>query len=191
MKRRDNDFVSDGGVSYLYLRNKLDEVVGEVILDTEDLEKVLNKGAWYITQKGYATCDGRNFSGRGKTSMHRFILNAPKDAQVDHSNGNRLDNRKANLQIVNGFLNQQNRAGANKNNRSGYRNVHWHKQSGRWAVIIVHNGKTHSCGLWDTPEEANEVAIEKRKEFGVYNGQDKIPAQRANAEVLPKGELRI
>lgn len=42
--------------------------------------------------------------------MHRYILNAKKeDNQIDHINGNRLDNRKSNLHFVTRSQNIQNR----------------------------------------------------------------------------------
>jgi hypothetical protein len=32
--------------------------------------------------------------------MHRFLMDAPVEMQVDHRNGDCLDNRKANLELV-------------------------------------------------------------------------------------------
>ena len=34
------------------------------------------------------------------TLMHRFLLNAPKDMVVHHRNGNTLDNRRCNLEVI-------------------------------------------------------------------------------------------
>jgi len=42
-------------------------------------------------------------------TMHRFILNAPKGSEVDHKNGNGLDNRRANIRICTRSENMRNR----------------------------------------------------------------------------------
>ena len=50
--------------------------------------------------------------------MHRFILNPSRKMQVDHINGNGLDNRRENLRIVTPSENQ-----LNVRNRYGYRSA--------------------------------------------------------------------
>lgn len=41
--------------------------------------------------------------------MHRFVTNAPRSMEVDHINGDRLDNRKANLRVCTHAENMRNR----------------------------------------------------------------------------------
>lgn len=73
---------------------------GDVLIDDEDLALVQSFGQWYKSDTGYAMkktrVDGKNVSVR----MHRVVIKAPHRLFVDHINGNRLDNRKANLRIV-------------------------------------------------------------------------------------------
>lgn len=82
----------------------------EVLLDKEDVEKVKQIGKW-LSLKDTTL---RNTSyyivhwGKNYQRLHRFIMNTPKDKEVDHINHNTLDNRKCNLKICTRFENQQN-----------------------------------------------------------------------------------
>ena len=47
-----------------------------------------------------------------------------------------------------------------KNNRSGYRGVSWHKNphgSGRWVAVIYFQRRRYRLGFFDTPEEASKA----------------------------------
>lgn len=93
--------------------------------------------------------------GNNYVYMHRLVLGLTSydGIQVDHINGNTLDNRKYNLRLA---TNQQNSAnkGTNKNNTSGYKGVFWHKGAGKWMAQIMFNKKSIYLGLFDTPEKA-------------------------------------
>lgn len=86
-------------------------------------------------------------------SMHRFIMDAPKGQQVDHINGNKLDNRKSNLRICSHSENLRNQRKP-KDNKSGFKGVSWHKGAKRWCAEIRSNGKRHHLGYFDTAEDA-------------------------------------
>jgi hypothetical protein len=70
---------------------------------------------------------------------------------VDHINGNRLDNRLANLRAATRAQSCRNRAGTSA---SGFIGVSWHNQRRKWRASITYNGRTYSLGLHDTPEAA-------------------------------------
>lgn len=78
--------------------------------------------------------------------MHRVILNSPLGFDVDHINGNGLDNRRSNLRVVTTSQNLANRRRF-KNNRSGYKGVV--KNGDKWAMKFSLE--------FDTPEEAAEA----------------------------------
>lgn len=119
------------------------------LVDDEDFV-FLSRHNWYHYFGGYA----RRIDGGKLVLMHRFIMNAPDDAEVDHINGNRLDNRRANLRIVTAAQNQWNR-GRPANNTSGCKGVTKHK--GRWVARIQYNGLRKHLGAFVSLEEAYEV----------------------------------
>ncbi len=79
------------------------------IIDADDYEKVSAFGKWYENDSGYAMkktrIKGKNVSIR----MHRLINDTPAGLHTDHINGNRLDNRKANLRAVSAAINAWNK----------------------------------------------------------------------------------
>lgn len=107
--------------------------------------------------------------------LHRFILNAPKGLEVDHINGDGLDNRKENLRICNRKQNGKNRKLA-KNNKTGYHGVYYcerEKRRKRWTATIRINGKKKTIGRFHTKDEAavayNEYALKYHGAFATIN----------------------
>ena len=149
----------------------------EAIIDLDDLQRVLDYGRWWKSSKPnsltlYASSDGKKETGRVK--MHRFIMQAQGKLQIDHINGNGLDNRRSNLRFVTDTENQQNRSRANKNNSSsGIKNVYFHKASGRWVVLIIVEGKRWSGGYFATQVEAETKAAEMREELHTHSPENR------------------
>lgn len=74
---------------------------------------------------------------------------------VDHINGDRDDNRVANLRSVSRALNMQNQHVIQSRSKSGVRGVSWHVAAAKWAARI---GKIH-LGLFDSIEEAASARV--------------------------------
>lgn len=100
----------------------------------------------------------------GAVGLHRLILGLKKGDGLlaDHIDNNPLNNQRSNLRITTHAGNAQN-VKMLKTNKSGYRNVCWYGRFNKWQVKTQLNGKAYSLGYFDTPEEANEVAIAWRK----------------------------
>ena len=75
-------------------------------------------------------------------------------AQIDHVNGVRDDNRRANLREATKSENLCNR-GSQVNNSTGFKGVSWDKNSRKYRAQIMVRRKQIYLGLFDTPEEAH------------------------------------
>lgn len=93
-------------------------------------------------------------------------MNAPPRTHVDHINGDKLDNRRANLRVVTCQTNQANRRYPNKNNTSGARGVGYIAALNKWRAQIMSNRKTIHIGLFPTKEEA--IKARKQAELAYY-----------------------
>lgn len=104
---------------------------------------------WYATRSEKK--NGKNVG----ISMHRFLMGEPDGLEVDHRNGNGLDNRRRNLRILTHALNGANRTAANKNNRtSGVVGVSWDAKNKKWFAYINRKGRMHFLGRFTRKLEA-------------------------------------
>ena len=95
--------------------------------------------------------------------VHYYGAEAPK--YIDHINGNRSDNRIANLRAATPKQNVQNIKKAYSTNKSsGVLGVYWH-QCGKWQARIQTDGRSKSLGLFATKEEAHQAYLKAKREF--------------------------
>ena len=103
--------------------------------------------------------------------MHRLIMMAPKEMDVDHINGNGLDNRKSNLRVV---THQENQCNQQRHyiSKSGFKGVH-QQPNGNWCVRIVHDNRRYNGGTYEDPTIAaryyDRLAIHLHGEFAGLN----------------------
>ena len=132
------------------------------IIDAEDYEK-LSRVKWQFNN-GYAVKSVRVGKKFKTLMMHREILNAPEGLEIDHKNGNRLDNRKSNLRFCTRSENICN-ISALPNKSSPYKGVTWHKVSKKWQARVKKNGKSYFLGLFHNECDAAQAYVEKAKEL--------------------------
>ena len=84
----------------------------------------------------------------------------PKDG-IDHKNGNKQDNRFANLREADQVINVQNRTRNNKNNTSGFTGVDL--RYGKYRAQITANGKLVYLGMFETPERAHAEYLSAKR----------------------------
>lgn len=135
-------------------------------VDLEDFWKVKNI-TWRINQHGYvvAYADGQNLL------LHRIVMNAPNDVDVDHKYGRdtRNDNRKYNLRLCNQSQNERNK-GLRKDNKSGCTGVWWDRSKNKWLVNISLYGKKLFLGRYSDYDVAVEVRKKaEQKYFGEWS----------------------
>lgn len=94
-----------------------------------------------------------------------FYGSWPKN-NIDHINGNGLDNRIENLRDATYQENGQNIRRAKTSNKScGVLGVSPHQ--GKWAARITVEGKTKRLGCYDTIEEAYEAYLQAKRKLHV------------------------
>ena len=101
--------------------------------------------------------------------IHRLIwawhgYSLEPNQEIDHIDGNSLNNCIENLRATTHKQNCENRKGANKNSKSGEKGVRWHKATKKWEAYINHNGIKKHLGLYETKEDAIDARIEAEKE---------------------------
>lgn len=133
------------------------------LVDDSDFD-ILRQYRWFVHRYVYRTerVDGRNKN----ISLHRAVLNAPHDLEVDHINFDRLDNRRINLRLATHSQNQQNRTRVTQTSKTGVRGVEFRPQSSRpYRACVWLSGKRCTLGNFSTLEEADAAARQGRSEL--------------------------
>jgi hypothetical protein len=139
------------------------------LVDDEDYEK-LNSFNWHA-DKGRHTLYAERTKWNGKSyvkfKMHRDIMQSPQGADVDHRDGNGLNNQRHNLRPCTRSQNQHNRR--LQGGSSVYKGVHWNKDAKKWHGTIQCNKEKFHLGLFTDEIEAAKAYDNKAKElFGEF-----------------------
>jgi HNH endonuclease/AP2 domain len=134
------------------------------IVDNEDYEWLV-RFKWHLDKSGYAV--HAPAQGVNEIRMHRILLVPGNGREVDHIDGNRLDNRKANLRVC---TRQQNCFNKKKTwGSSRFKGVSLDKTWDKWTAKIQINKKQIHIGRFKKEIEAAR-AYDKfaLKLFGEY-----------------------
>ena len=138
----------DGDLAYVPLTQGY-----EAIIDAEDAR--LDDGhTWCasVSRKAngeirsvYATRSKGPRGGVKAFSIHRELCGSPAGLEVDHIDGNGLNNRRSNLRIATRAQNCRNMR-TPCSNTSGHKGVRWKASEKRWQAYIKVDGKVKWLG---------------------------------------------
>lgn len=168
------------------------------LVDDADFEW-LNQCKWCALQtspgKWYAVRNKsrKAISGSRTIWMHRVVAAQSGNPEVDHKNGDGLDNRRGNLRPCTHSQNAAN-SKLNAKNTSGFRGVCWHPGAGKWMAYITAGGKRQHLGLWEDAETAarayDVAAIREFGDFARPNFIQSGGAQNSTTETTPEQRHR-
>lgn len=136
----------------------------------------LNQWCWcvQIGKNNIYAIRNNSIDGEQKTiSMHRQIMGVTDNCvDVDHRDGNGLNNQEDNLRACTRSQNLMNRKGA-RNSSSRFKCVYWNNTSVRWVAHITINGSPKCLGRYrneeDAARRANQAFREYHGKFARYN----------------------
>lgn len=127
---------------------------------------------WYAKRDGPRTYAARDVRDPKKRTLrlHKFLL--PEATEVDHRDGDGLNNQRHNLRPATRLQNARNRRKLNPAT-SKFKGVHWHTQVKKWQARIYHQGKSFSLGLFVDEIEAARAFDTAAKEIrGDFSGRN-------------------
>jgi hypothetical protein len=137
-------------------------------VDDDDFEW-LSQWKWSVNRCAGDLVYAARRNGRKHEKMHRLIMGFPS-LDVDHKDGNGLNNQRDNLRIGTRSQNAVNR-GPDQRNSSGFKGVSL--DHGRWRARIRIGRVLVSLGHYGTAEEAarayDTAAIEHFGDFAYLN----------------------
>jgi hypothetical protein len=143
-------------------------------VDDEEFTE-LSKCKWHCSTIAGNLYAARKDKFRRTIFMHRVITNAEAGFDVDHVDGDGLNNIKSNLRVCTHSENSRNQR-IRSNNTSGFKGVSRLRKL--WDACIYLDGKTVHIGRYSTPIDAarayNASAI---KHFGPFARLNVLPGE--------------
>jgi len=140
-------------ISVIILRGKRG---GFTIVSAEDFD-ALNKFNWTTDEDGYVLRgifpDGKRTTER----MHRKILMASPQIEVDHRNHYLFDNTRRNLRPATRYQNSCNASKQAGSTSSRFKGVSWENSRSKWRARITVRGRQILLGYFENEEQAANV----------------------------------
>lgn len=142
------------------------------IVDASDHDLVMRHN-WHadkINEAGFYVA--RRLPGRKIEYLHRLLAGAENGLQVDHIDGDTLNNRRSNLRACTARQNQRNRKPWSRGT-SKFKGVSWSTSGRKWRAGIKVGTKSRSLGRFTNELEAarayDRAASEHFGEFAWLN----------------------
>ena len=128
----------------------------EFFIDVEDL-KIIQDITFHTDNRNYLYGGSYKI---GTKQLHRLIMGEPKGMEIDHKDGNPLNNKRNNLRVCTHSDNMKNLK-IRSSNKTGIRGVCWCKRKRKWRAYITSNKKTIHIGYFALIGEAKKARKEK------------------------------
>lgn len=161
--RGPNEIRVTGDVAEIVLVDNANRPRGVAVIDAEDAP-VASEYRWCMNSKEHTSyvVGHRLGESRGtRILLHRLLMSPPGLMEIDHVNGDGLDNRRVNLRVVTARENRQNQP-IRRDNTSGFRGVYFSKSLGKWIAHLRDDRRNHRVGAFDTKAEAAQAAEKER-----------------------------
>ena len=132
----------EGNIAYVPLTKGY-----EAVIDASDVP-IVEKNNWHAMVSPRSVYAAKNSCRGGKrvmVIMHRLLIQAPDKLEVDHIDGDGLNNSRCNLRLATKAQNAHN-SRTPINNTSGYKGVWWNKRDNVFLCRIGVNGKYKHLG---------------------------------------------
>jgi hypothetical protein len=143
----------------------------KVLIDAADADLVASY-CWYafrVRRVWYVASDDKGY----RIYLHRLLMNAPEGMEVDHINGDGLDNRRCNLRVCTHEQNLANQRHQLRATYSPYKGVTWCKRTKRWRAQIKAHQQHVNLGTFTNERDAaiayNRAAREAWGEYARLN----------------------
>lgn len=112
---------------------------------------------------GYRNSRGYVIIGIGQKTFkaHRLAwlhVYGRMPAEIDHADGDKANNRIDNLREADGTMNNANKP-KQRNNRSGFKGVHFSQASGKWHAMIKKGRRARFLGAFESPADAHAAYV--------------------------------
>lgn len=171
-RKSPNQIEVDGDTTWLIITDTKGLPVGRAAVDTADYAKVATL-RWGRSDDKAKSHVVHNAS---KTYLHRFILGVTGEQEVDHIDGNPLNNRRVNLRVATRQQNAQNVDRLHHRKEKLPRNV-YRQANGKFFVQIKINGKAKRLGTFKTVEDATAKARQARATYMPFAVEDRYRAE--------------
>lgn len=154
-----NEYIRLSDCALLLITNKKGEVT-TVYIDNDDVDYVMKK-QWCISSKGYVVSDS------GNLLLHRYLmsdtLSEDNTLDIDHLDGNPLNNTRDNLRLSTRSENCSNKTISI--GKSGVLNIRWIPSRYSWKVEFKHHSSKNFKNFYEALQYRNKRAIELYGEF--------------------------
>jgi hypothetical protein len=124
---------------------------GTVAIDDAD-EPLVAPYRWHLWKVRGGTYAATPLPTGRWLTMHRLLAGSPAGMDVDHRDGDGLNNQRSNLRVCTRAENIQNQAGAQRHSKTGFRGVCWHRT--KYQAYVSAYGRQHNLGLFSRLRDA-------------------------------------